>query len=249
MNDLSAKPTTKDFREYRAEVVSIDDPKALLMVQIRLIGLWDAVPDADLPWAEIKWPIGTRAGEGLFMPVQVGDKVWVDFINGDSRYPRITGGCHHAPAGVIDLPENILAGKSLLFALYGFTFEVSPEKVLKVSVADTEDLIELSPEGFTLNADKPIHVTGKDKVLVKSDVQVDVDAPKVNIGDPSSLEPSVLGDKLAAEVKKIKQYAENHKHQDSLGIPTTPALTLTGPLEVTPALSGGAVYSKNNKNS
>lgn len=104
--------------ELEAVVLSVDDPKGLLRVQVRILGLFDGVPDADQPWATYKLPLGARAGEGDFTPVQVDDLVWIDFpyyTHGrkDTRRPRITGSLHHCPEAVPDLPAEAFQGDGL----------------------------------------------------------------------------------------------------------------------------------------
>jgi len=95
--------------EYRAQVVSTQDPKRLLRVQVRVHGWWAGVPDQDLPWAEYKLA-SARPNAGDFEPAEVGDWVWVDFPGGDTRYPRITGWCHFAPGGAPNLPHEAWQG-------------------------------------------------------------------------------------------------------------------------------------------
>jgi len=88
-----------------------DDPKKLLLVQVRVYGIFDNTPVKDLPWAEYKLPIGARPNDGSFVPVKKGDLVWVDFpYMGDSRRPRITGSVHYAPENVPSLPHETFAG-------------------------------------------------------------------------------------------------------------------------------------------
>ena len=99
----------KQMAEYRAQVVSTQDPKRFLRVQVRVPGWWDGVPDKDLPWAEYKLA-SARANGGDFEPAEVGDWVWVDFPGGDTRYPRITGWCHFAPGGQPNLPHEAWGG-------------------------------------------------------------------------------------------------------------------------------------------
>lgn len=80
----------------RAKVVNVDDPAGLLRVTIRLVGLWDGIPDADLPWAERIPP-----DDGAFIPLHTDDYVWVDFpYSGDSTRPRVCGRATDAPGGV-----------------------------------------------------------------------------------------------------------------------------------------------------
>lgn len=93
--------------DYVAEVVSLDDPEQNMRVRVRVRGLFDGVPEEDLPWATYKLPVGVRANDGLFCPVDVGDIVWVDFpFSGDTRYPRITGGVHFCPGSIPNFPSD-----------------------------------------------------------------------------------------------------------------------------------------------
>ncbi|EKQ7213066.1 baseplate protein [Citrobacter koseri] len=80
----------------RAKVVTVDDPAGLLRVSVRLVGIWDSIPDGDLPWAERMPP-----DDGAFIPLLAGDDVWVDFpYSGDSTRPRVVGRATDAPGGV-----------------------------------------------------------------------------------------------------------------------------------------------------
>lgn len=97
--------------EYVSEVVSVDDPKHMMRVQVRVFDIFDDVPVADLPWATYRLPLGVRPTDGGLVPVKVGDYVWVDFpFNGDTRRPRITGGVHHAPDGNPNMPPEAWDG-------------------------------------------------------------------------------------------------------------------------------------------
>ncbi|PHM51586.1 baseplate protein [Xenorhabdus hominickii] len=67
-----------------------------MKAQVRLLSLWDGIPDEVLPWAEYRLSIG-----GAFTPAVKGDLVWVEFpYGGDSRYPMITGAAQDAPNGI-----------------------------------------------------------------------------------------------------------------------------------------------------
>lgn len=80
----------------RAKVVNVEDPDNLLRVSVRLVGIWDAIADANLPWAERMPP-----DSGAFTPLLPGDYVWVDFpYAGDSKRPRVTARATDAPGGV-----------------------------------------------------------------------------------------------------------------------------------------------------
>jgi hypothetical protein len=98
--------------EYVGVVESIDDPKKFYRIQVRVYGVFtDKVPAKDLPWAEIKLPVGCRPNDGHAMPLKKGDLVWVDFPYGsDTRRPRITGSVHYCPENHPNLPHEAWAG-------------------------------------------------------------------------------------------------------------------------------------------
>src|SRR5690606_39810837 len=67
-------------------VESVD--RARREVRVRIPGMTD---DAELqPLAEIEYPIGDKS-EHTEIRILPGDRVWLAFINGDPRYPIITG--------------------------------------------------------------------------------------------------------------------------------------------------------------
>ncbi|MEC6832970.1 hypothetical protein VXS06_14480 [Photobacterium toruni] len=116
MNNSNAQnrsnPTGDMPHAYQATVINVDHPQGLFLAQIRLIGLWDNVPDQSLPWAEFLLPLGCKQNQGGHVPVDVNDIVWVDFPRlGDTRYPRITGSCYYAPEGKSQLPSDKIYGK------------------------------------------------------------------------------------------------------------------------------------------
>lgn len=100
--------TNRLFGDYQAKVISVEHPRGLYMVSVRVLGYWDAIPDEDLPFAEFLLPIGAKPENGEVKPVEVGDLVWVDFPrNGDTRYPRITGSLYYAPDERSNLPPEV----------------------------------------------------------------------------------------------------------------------------------------------
>lgn len=79
---------------------------------------------------------------------------------------------------------------------------------------------------------------------------VTVNSPKIDLGEAAALEPSVLGDKLAAWINdELKLWLDTHQHIGNLGVPTSAAMTSpTGPFLPGAAAAGEAVYSKKNRN-
>lgn len=153
--------------EYRARVISINDPKGWLRAQVRVPGWWDGVRDQDLPWAEYRLT-SARPNGGDFEPAEVGDWVWVDFPNSDTRYPRITGWCHFAPGGVPNLPHEAFRGPEGLTqqrlsaqplsakppyhgarvsTKHGTTVERAPDGSCRVTQRSSGTGVEITPDG------------------------------------------------------------------------------------------------------
>jgi len=75
---------------------------------------------------------------------------------------------------------------------------------------------------------------------------VTVTAPKIDLGEGAALEPSVLGDKLAAWItSELKLWLDTHQHIGNLGSPTSAPVA---PFQPGTGASGGAVYSTKNRN-
>jgi uncharacterized protein involved in type VI secretion and phage assembly len=93
---------------HLAEVVDLDDPESLSRVQIRVMN-FDGVDGHDGPvWARVACPF---AGDnrGAFLLPDVGDEVFVIFVNGDPRWPVIVGGLWN---GSSTPPETISGGRN-----------------------------------------------------------------------------------------------------------------------------------------
>lgn len=74
------------MNRYPAVVKSVDRPRREVRVDIP--GFTDG--SDQFPIAEIEYPIGDRS-EQTELRILEGDRIWVAFINGDPRYPIITG--------------------------------------------------------------------------------------------------------------------------------------------------------------
>jgi uncharacterized protein involved in type VI secretion and phage assembly len=93
---------------YLAEVVSLDDPEGLARAQVRLLS-FDGVTDHDGPvWARVACPFA-GSDRGAFLLPDIGDEVFVVFVNGDSRLPVIVGGLWN---GSSNPPETISGGRN-----------------------------------------------------------------------------------------------------------------------------------------
>ena len=188
-----------------SEVVSLDDPKRMMRVQVRVYDIFDDVPVADLPWAVYLLPLGVRPSDGGLIPVKVGDLVWVDFpFNGDTRRPRIVGGVHHAPDGKPNLPPEAWAGpgqyghkrtsdepapetpayhEDIVFRQNGVLVQISKSGASRITNLASGTAAEITPNGdVIIHCEKDCYTSVKGKYLL--DVQGDYE---VRVGGGMSM--------------------------------------------------------------
>jgi hypothetical protein len=72
---------------YTPGFVAEYDPETRV-ARVRIPGLTDG--SRELPEAMLCYPLGDRS-EFTEIALQAGDRVWLDFVNGDPRFPIITG--------------------------------------------------------------------------------------------------------------------------------------------------------------
>ncbi|MBE0470518.1 MAG: phage baseplate assembly protein V [Methyloprofundus sp.] len=142
------------------------------------------------------------------------------------------------------LPSGVETG----YILGSFYSNVTKPKVTTKNKRrnDFEDgtSVEYDRESHTLTIDVP---PDGGKVIVNAHTSVVVNSPKIDLGEDSALEPSVLGDKIAAALDELRVELENHQHIGNLGAPTSPAMQVQ-PFEFLNLLSGGNSYSQKNRN-
>ena len=111
--DLGMASRPKKYEgEYIGTVKVVDrDPKKGMRIKVEVEPLFSGCSEDSLPWATYKLPFGFRSNDGFFIPVQVGDRVWVDFpFDGDTRRPRITGSVHEFPDEKPVMPDDAWGG-------------------------------------------------------------------------------------------------------------------------------------------
>jgi uncharacterized protein involved in type VI secretion and phage assembly len=93
---------------YLAEVVDLDDPSGLSRAKVRLLS-FDGADGHDGPvWARVACAFA-GSDRGAFLLPDVGDEVFVIFVNGDPRMPVIVGGLWN---GNSQPPETISGGRN-----------------------------------------------------------------------------------------------------------------------------------------
>lgn len=86
----------------RAVVIATVAKGNKMKAQVRVLGEWEGMGDASLPWAEYLLPI-----DRAFVPTIPGDLVWVEFpYEGDSRRPMIVGAAQDWAGGVPNVPPE-----------------------------------------------------------------------------------------------------------------------------------------------
>ena len=82
-------------RWFMGEVVNVkDDPEKLGRVRVRVFGVYDEIPDEDLPWAQIVVPVttGIHEGKGQNLGILKGTQVFGMFLDGkNSQLPMVIG--------------------------------------------------------------------------------------------------------------------------------------------------------------
>lgn len=103
---------SKDYQGmYLAEVMDVGDPEKRCRVRLYVYDVFDNVANDDLPWANSVLPAGSRPGERSITPLKAGDKVWAQFVGGDTRRPLILGCAQAAPEGKVNLAPEACQGE------------------------------------------------------------------------------------------------------------------------------------------
>lgn len=120
------------------------------------------------------------------------------------------------------------------------------------AVSENKQTVEFE-DGTKVEYDREAHklqidvTEGSGQVVINCAGSVTVNSPKIDLGEDSSLEPSVLGDSIATALDSLRNEINNAQVIGNLGAPTSPILAVK-PMEFIDLLSGGASYSTKNRN-
>lgn len=122
---------------YKGKIIAVDSQNR---ARVRVKGVFDEIPDANIPWARQQSGAGTGKGGQSFPPVK-GAKVSVRFLDGDINFPVWSGGVVEAAA---DLPKNAKDGRYVIYE--------SPDKRVTIAINETLGDIEIKTAkyNFTL---------------------------------------------------------------------------------------------------
>ena len=214
---------TTFYGNYRGEVVSVSDKKEAARVRIRVMGVYDNVPDSALPWAQYADPFfmsGVDSGSQIIP--DIGDMVWVFFEGGNHTQPIYFAGAPSAK----DMPKEASPKNRVIKTKKGHIIELDD--------TDEEERVKIT------------HSSGS-YVEMNDAGEGTWSAPKLDLGE-GGLEPMVLGDKLAAWAESLVQWLDTHQHYANLGFPTSVPIVPNQPTSEPAIFNGGNVYSTKNRN-
>lgn len=131
--------------------------------RIEIPGLTDGADT--FPEAEIEYPIGDKSPNSEFtteIEILVGDLVWISFINGDTRYPIITGWRNPQTNNSVDWRRwhhknvEILADKQIHFKVGGSEITITPDNIIiqspNISIIGNGSAMEVNGGEISINA-------------------------------------------------------------------------------------------------
>jgi hypothetical protein len=132
------------FGTYKAIVIDNNDPEKRNRIKVRVKGLMDGIPDANLPWADYKSQTFVFTGAGQYLTPPKKAKVTVEFRdNGDINYPVWSGGVAEEAS---DLPDANEKGRYILFR--------SPDKKIVIAFNENTGQLELKTAKYNTTVDE-----------------------------------------------------------------------------------------------
>ena len=164
-------------RWFLGEVVNVkDDPLKLGRVKVRVFGVYDAIADEDLPWAQIVVPItqGVHEGKGQYLGILKGTQVFGLFLDGqNSQLPMVIGTVPKEGDANSKAEENYPQNK---------VYETETGHYKEWDDSGTGRIKEQHKDGSYYEiTDDGIHIYGKTKVTIHGTAEVNVTAPVVNV--------------------------------------------------------------------
>ena len=164
------------------------------------------------------------------------------------KYPK--NFVHVSESGhVIEIDDTDGAERVKISHKSGSLIEMHPDGSVVVRSNKTFDIVyedrhvKSGNHTESVDSDKYEQVGGK--TIRRSNRTQQYQAPKIELGQPGSLEPIVLGNKLRDWINDtLVPWLNSHTHTSSSpGSPTSPPIK---PFQAGSAQSGGAIYSKKN---
>lgn len=223
MSEQIKASSTEEFlgKIYIGIVEDINDPQKMGRAKIRVYGVFDDIPTADLPWAfpDSKNPIFGQAGKsGSISIPKNGAVVKVEFNQGDIMNPvyyeiQELEDTLKEELGKEPFDQNYSGFHGLLFdgdqklkvwytkekgltlMLDSSRVNIATDNSITIEHKDTQSIIELQGGTIRITSDSQINMTAGSQIKASSS-QVWVDGQYTRIGHSPVNGPAVLGDKL-----------------------------------------------------
>lgn len=167
-------------RDYIGFVIDAEDPERLGRCKIRVIGVYDQISDADLPWA---FPYalsvfsgGESKGAGNISIPKPGTAVNVKFMDGDIHNPQWTSIVHLNDSLRRDLAESYLDSHVIVYdedqdlkvwftpsngmQIYykDSSISINPDQSILIDHKESQSNIELKAGQITVNARSKVEI-------------------------------------------------------------------------------------------
>lgn len=219
----------KYWGKYRGFVQDNNDPEQLGRLKVTVPSL---LADAVTGWA---WPAVPYAGAGIgffFMP-QVGDLVWVEFIEGELDHPVWTGCSWGKPGGQSELPEEALQSypqQQVIKTPSGNVIIINDssgsESITIRTAENCEIVIDRSGKKITVQGDQDYKV-----VVDGSSQKITVQGESVTVQGATQL----FGPEELATKTFVETVFANHVHPSGVG-PTSSPTPIPAPHTLTRVL-------------
>lgn len=208
-------------------IVDINDPTRTGRAKIRVKGLFDDIPDEDLPWANQSSVVsfGSKDGGGMVSVPKIGSLVNVSFDDGNWYTPFFTSTWETDPT----LVDAFMEGEdgSAYFGAHSIIYDTDakPGPLKMIYQANNGMLIELGDSKFHLSYD------GKDlKVIIKiKDNSITMDGNKVVV-DSSNIELGKNAMEAVIKGDSFMSYFNTHVHATPAGPSAPPTVPMTNAL-------------------
>lgn len=136
--------------------------------RVEIPGLTDGADT--LPEAEIEYPIGDKSPNGEFtteIEILTGELVWISFINGDTRYPIITGWRNPQTNNSVDWRR-----------WHHKNIELLADEEIHLKVGSSE--ITIKPSEITIKTNA-LNIIGGGSTISVNGGEISMNSPQINL--------------------------------------------------------------------
>lgn len=221
VNSKRLKQSNAEITHYLGVVVDNKDPEFRGRAKVKVFGLFDDIPDADLPWAYQRFDMsfGLGGGSGRMSVPKLGSVVHVQFNNGNYYSPEYKAVQELSPDLIDEISRSYDGAHSLIYdgieqlKIYytvekGLVIDLKESKIIirndnsiLITHADETSSIELKGGKITKYADQEIENTAITRIKNSSE-EVWMDGKTTNLGH-SPLFSAVCAEPLWDFLKKL----------------------------------------------